>query len=117
MDNVVFLGCFAIGIILGGLLFSKLINLVLKRYYNATMAFLIGLMAGSLYALWPFKKSIIMAQQYIKKDGVICIAQDVRIYTNINEIPQIGTEFYISLVSFIIGCLIMFFFMGKELGK
>ena len=117
LDNVVFLGCFAIGIILGGLLFAKLVNAVLKRYYNATMAFLIGLMAGSLYALWPFKKSIIMAQQYIKKDGVICIAQDVRIYTNINEIPQIGTEFYVSLVSFITGCLIMFFFMGKEFRK
>ncbi len=117
MDNVVFLGCFAMGIILGGLLFSKLINMVLKRYYNATMAFLIGLMAGSLYALWPFKKSIIMAQQYFKHDGVIAIAQNVRIYTNINEIPQIGTQLYVSLVSFIIGCIIMFFFIGKELQK
>ncbi|MCK5696422.1 MAG: DUF368 domain-containing protein, partial [Desulfobacula sp.] len=117
VDNVVFLGCFAIGIILGGLLFSKLINLVLKRYYNATMAFLIGLMAGSLYALWPFKKSIIMAQQYFKLDGVIGIAQNVRIYTNINEIPQIGTQLYISLVSFIIGCIIMAFFIGKEFQK
>ena len=116
-ENLAFLGCFAIGAVLGGLLFAKLINAVLKRYYNITMAFLTGLMAGSLYALWPFKKSIIMAQQYIKKDGVISIAQNVRVYTNMNEFPQIGNEFYISVMSFILGCIIMFFFIGKELRK
>ena len=115
LDNMIFLGCFTIGIILGGLLFARLINAVLKKYYNATMAFLIGLMAGSLYALWPFKKSIVMVQQYIKKDGVISIAQNVRVYTNMNECPQIGTQLYISVVFFIIGCIIMFFFIKKEL--
>jgi len=117
VDNMIFLGCFLIGIILGGLLFSRLVNIVLKRYYNATMAFLIGLMSGSLYALWPFKKSIIMAQQYFKQDGVICIAQNVRIYTNINELPQIGTQLYVSLAAFLVGCIIMSFFTGKELQK
>ncbi|MBC8440517.1 MAG: DUF368 domain-containing protein [Deltaproteobacteria bacterium] len=116
-DNLAFLGCFFIGIIVGGLLFTKLITAVLKRYYNATMAFLMGLMVGSLYALWPFKKSIIMAQQYIKKDGVICIAQNMRIYTNINEIPQIESQLLFSLGSFIIGCIIMSFFIGKEFRK
>jgi len=115
LDNMAFLGCFTIGIILGGLLFAKLINAVLKKYYDGTMAFLIGLMAGSLYALWPFKKSIIMVQQYIKKDGVISIAENVRVYTNINELPHIGTQFYFCAASFIIGCIIMFFFIGKEL--
>ncbi|MBU1341107.1 MAG: DUF368 domain-containing protein [Proteobacteria bacterium] len=115
LDNAAFLGCFSIGIILGGLFFAKLINIVLKRYYNATMAFLAGLMAGSLYTLWPFKKSIVMVQQYIKKDGVIRIAENVRVYTNINEFPQLGTQVYISLASFIIGCLIMFFFVKKEI--
>ncbi|RLC24191.1 MAG: DUF368 domain-containing protein [Deltaproteobacteria bacterium] len=117
LDNMAFLGCFSIGIVFGGLVFARLINIVLKRYYNTTMAFLIGLMAGSLYALWPFKKSIIMAEQYIKKDGVISIVQNMRIYTNINELPQIGPQLYISLISFIIGCIIMFFFLGKEIQK
>ncbi len=117
LDNMAFLGCFAVGIIFGGLFFAKLINIVLKRYYNTTMAFLTGLMAGSLYALWPFKKSIIMAEQYIKKDGVISIVQNMRIYTNMNELPKIEPQLYISLVSFIAGCIIMFFFIGKEVQK
>lgn len=114
LDNVVFLGCFAMGIILGGLLFVRLVTAVLKRYYNAAMAFLIGLMAGSLSALWPFKKSIVMAQHYIKENGVIRMIQDVRVYTNMNELPCIGTEFYLSIASFIIGCSMMFLFIKKE---
>jgi len=78
------------------------------------MAFLTGLMAGSLYALWPFKKSIIMAQQYIKKDGVVSIVDNVRIYTNINELPVMGEQLYISGLFFISGCIIMLFFIKKE---
>lgn len=113
-ENLAFLGCFGMGVIVGGLLFARLINWVLKRYYNATMAFLMGLMAGSLYALWPFKKSIVMAAQYIKQDGVISIVQNMRVYTNINEIPQMDGQLLFSLVSFVMGCIIMTFFIGKE---
>jgi len=117
LDNLAFLGCFGIGVVAGGFLFAKFLDAVLRRYYNATMAFLMGLMVGSLHALWPFKKSIIMAQQYIKKDGVICIAQNMKIYTNINEIPHIESQLLFPLVSFIIGCIIMSFFVGKEFGR
>jgi len=114
LDNMVFLGCFAIGIVFGGLIFARFVNFVLKRFYNVTMAFLTGLMAGSLYALWPFKKSIIMAQQYIKKDGVVSIVDNARIYTNINELPVMGAQLYISGFFFITGCIIMLFFIKKE---
>ena len=116
-DNLVFLGCFGIGVIAGGLLFAKFLDAVLRRYYNAAISFLMGLMVGSLYALWPFKKSIIMAEQYIKQDGVISIVQNMRIYTNINEIPQMGNQLLFPLVSFILGCIIMSFFIGKEFRK
>ena len=115
LDNMVFLGCFAIGIIFGGLIFARVVNFVLKRFYNATMSFLAGLMAGSLYALWPFKKSIVMAQQYIKLDGVVGIVNNAMIYTNINELPVIGEQLYISGLFFISGCIIMLFFIKKEI--
>jgi len=115
LDYMAFLGCFAIGIIFGGLIFAKLVNYVLKRFYDQTMAFLAGLMAGSLYALWPFKKSIIMAQQYIKQDGVINIVENVKVYTNINELPTFGTQLYIAGIFFITGCIVMFFFIGNEI--
>jgi len=100
--------------IIGGLLFAKFINAVLTRFYNATMAFLIGLMVGSLYALWPFKKSILMASQYIKKDGLIQIVQDAKIYTNVNVMPQLSVELLYCFTAFIIGCVIMYLFAQKE---
>jgi putative membrane protein len=114
LDNFVFLGCFSIGIIFGGLLFARLVSAVLRRYYNATMAFLIGLMVGSLYALWPFKKSVIMAEQYIKTEGVIHMVRNVSITTNLNQLPGMGTTLYLSILSFVVGCIIMYFFVEKE---
>ncbi len=116
-DDILFLACFSMGIVFGGLFFARLISLVLKRHYDETMAFLIGLMTGSLYALWPFKKSIIMAEQYIKEDGVIKVYENVRIYTNVNELPAFGPDFFIAVPAFVAGCLIMFFFVRQELGN
>jgi len=115
LDYAAFLGCFLVGIVFGGLLFVRLFSVVLKRYYNAAMAFLMGLMMGSLYALWPFKKTIVMAQQYIKKEGVITIAHNIKVYTNLNVAPQIGPEFFVALGSFFIGAIIMLFFVNKEM--
>jgi putative membrane protein len=115
LDYMAFLGCFTIGIVFGGLIFAKLVNYVLKQFYDPAMAFLAGLMTGSLYALWPFKKSIIMAQQYIKQDGVVNIVENVKVYTNINELPIFGTQLYIAGIFFITGCIVMFFFIGNEI--
>jgi putative membrane protein len=117
LDNIVFLLCFGMGLVFGGLLFAKLVSAVLKRYYDATMALLIGLMTGSLYALWPFKKSVVMAEQYVKEDGMIHIVENVRVYTNINIFPPIGMPFYLAMVSAIAGGLIMYFFVRKEVDK
>jgi len=35
-------------------LFSKILDILLRRYHDATMAALIGLIAGALRALWPY---------------------------------------------------------------
>ena len=50
---VVFAASCAIGLVL----FARLINLLLSRYRSSTMAFLAGLMAGSLWNLWPFRET------------------------------------------------------------
>lgn len=115
LDNMLFLSCFGIGIVFGGLLFARLVSMVLNRYYDATMAFLTGLMTGSLYALWPFKKKIVLAEQYVKEDGMIQLLENVPIYTNINIAPSMGPELYFSCISFILGCIVMRFFVVKEI--
>ncbi len=46
---------FGVGAVLGILGFSRLLKRLLARYYSATMAFLVGLMLGSLRKVWPFR--------------------------------------------------------------
>jgi putative membrane protein len=51
----VLLGIFALGCGVGLLLFTRLLKFLLERYHDLTMAFLLGLVIGSLWAIWPFK--------------------------------------------------------------
>lgn len=52
--DLLFIAVFALGAGIGLGLFAKFLNWLLARYHDATMAALIGLMAGSLRALWPW---------------------------------------------------------------
>ena len=49
------LSIFTAGCLLGLALFARVIHFLLNRYHSPTMAFLGGLMAGSLWELWPFR--------------------------------------------------------------
>lgn len=48
---------FAAGAILGLALFVRLLSWLLKHYYFAVIAFLIGVMAGSLRRIWPWQNA------------------------------------------------------------
>ncbi len=113
-DTFLFLGAFGLGIVVGGLLFAKLVNYVLNRYYDATMAFLTGLMAGSLYALWPFKKVMVLAEQYVKQAGGIALLENVPVYTNINVLPETPVQAGMAVIFFFIGAVIMAGFVRVE---
>jgi len=53
--DMVILSLVAGGCVLGLLLFTRLLKWVLARFHDVTIAFLTGLMAGSLVGLWPFR--------------------------------------------------------------
>jgi putative membrane protein len=55
LDNVTTVAIFCIGCLVGVLVFSRLLKWLLARHGNSTMAFLVGLMLGSLYRIWPFQ--------------------------------------------------------------
>ncbi len=114
LDTVVFLGSFTLGIVFGGLLFARLVNYVLTRYYDATMAFLLGLMAGSLWALWPFKQVIVVKQQYVKLDGAVTIVENVPVYTNVNILPSVDAQLLWAVGLFFAGCGIMYWFCRTQ---
>ncbi len=52
--DLVYVAVFGAGAALGLGSFSGILNWLLEHYHDATMAVLIGLMAGSLRALWPW---------------------------------------------------------------
>jgi putative membrane protein len=46
---------FSAGCLIGVIIFSRLINFLLKKWHDLTMGFLVGLVVGSLWMIWPFK--------------------------------------------------------------
>ncbi|WP_321494419.1 DUF368 domain-containing protein [uncultured Desulfobacter sp.] len=114
LETFIFLGIFGLGVVVGGLLFARLVSFVLARYYNPTMAFLGGLMAGSLYALWPFKETVLMAQQYVKQAGEVVCLENVVVQTNINILPTGDDPLMAAFIFFVLGGIIMMLFVRKE---
>lgn len=53
--SFVFLGVMAGGFVFGVITVSRAMSWLLKHQRSATLAFLIGLIFGSFYVLWPFK--------------------------------------------------------------
>jgi len=63
--DVLTVGSFGLGCIVGLKLFAKLLRFLLARYHSPTMAFLAGLMIGSLWNLWPFKERVLVGDKYV----------------------------------------------------
>ncbi|THB78819.1 MAG: DUF368 domain-containing protein [Desulfobacteraceae bacterium] len=111
LDSVFFLTAFAFGMILGLLLFSRFVTYVFKRYHDATVSFLLGLMAGSLYALWPFKKAFTITHQYVRLNGSIAVIENAQVFSNINILPESFSQAITALLFCAAGSLIMFMFI------
>jgi len=46
---------FIFGITVGLIFFSRLISYVMKKFYEQTILFMVGLLVASLYVIWPFQ--------------------------------------------------------------
>ena len=91
----IWLAVFALGCIAGLLLFARFLNFLLKKYRVATLAFLIGLILGSFYVLWPFKDYDAATQTSMKNEFVESIVeekQDIRVATSPNILPNSFSE-------------------------
>ncbi|WP_096084635.1 DUF368 domain-containing protein [Agaribacterium haliotis] len=54
--DIVALAVFALGCICGLLLFSRFLSWLLLRWYQGTLAVMLGFLLGSLYVTWPWKQ-------------------------------------------------------------
>ena len=55
MDAIIFISTLGLGCVLGLVVFSRLMAFMLERCRSQTLAFLIGLILGSFWVLWPVK--------------------------------------------------------------
>jgi putative membrane protein len=102
--DVLRLAVFALGCLVGIVAFVRLLNFLLKRYHSVTMAFLIGLILGSLWVLWPFKE----------------VAEGAKIITGTNVLPAaFDSQVIWSLLALVVGlvCSAGMFYMGKAIKK
>ncbi|MCP3955057.1 MAG: DUF368 domain-containing protein [Desulfobacterales bacterium] len=58
VDNFITILIFCAGCLVGLTGFARVLNALLDRYYNYTIAGLTGLMAGSLPRIWPWKEVV-----------------------------------------------------------
>ncbi len=64
MRLLLIMGCFAIGSVVGLILFSNLLAYVLKKYHDHTIGGILGFIAGALGSVWPFKEKIFYRTEY-----------------------------------------------------
>lgn len=67
--DVVLLGIFASGCVVGLLSFSRLLKWLLDRFRNVTIALLTGFLLGSLNKIWPWKTNVGTNPLVIHSDG------------------------------------------------
>ncbi len=99
-DSLIWIGALIVGLVAGIILFSRFLNYLLSRFHNATMMFLIGLLIGSLWILWPFK-NIDSGASVKNRHGEV--KHEVKIATAPNRLPQTADEALPASIAFAIG--------------
>ena len=111
---------FLIGSILGLIIVSYFISLLLKKYYNQVLSLLAGFVIGSLALIWPWKYSIDYTHGLLlqNKFGALIDAngQLINFKPYIIKyqyfLPEIDTQFWISILLIITGIIIV---VGTEI--
>lgn len=105
--NLAVIMTFSAGAAIGILSFSHLLNWLLGRFYNITIAALTGIMIGSLNKVWPWKKVI---ETYTNSHGEIkpLIEQNI-LPTVYFEITQKDPYLFSALILCVIGFALVYF--------
>ena len=69
--NMLVLLIYAVGAVAGIKLFAKGMEFLFKKFHNTVMAFLTGLVIGSLYITWPFKASALVGSETVYLSNTI----------------------------------------------
>ena len=93
---------FAAGCGIGLLTFTRLLTYVFEHFYDLTISFLIGLMIGSLYGLWPFRNYEIVGGERIDLAHIA---------------PELTVNLLITGAAFLVGVFLILLFSRFEKRK
>ena len=99
LGSLLIISVTTVGCLFGLLAFTRLLNYLLERYRNLTIAFLIGLMVGSLYGLWPFREFTLIDGERIDTAHIL---------------PHFDMNLLITLAAFLVGCGVIYLFTRLE---
>ena len=105
--NILVVAFFAAGCALGLLMFTRVLRGLLKKFHDATVSFLTGLMVGSLVGLWPFREFKVFGDDIIgfeRVDGAWLL-------------PSVDENTFVTLASFLAGSGLVFFFLKYDRSK
>ncbi|MBN2491675.1 MAG: DUF368 domain-containing protein [Planctomycetes bacterium] len=83
-ESIAFLATLGLGVVLGLVGFSHVMSFLLRRFRSATLAFLIGLILGSFWVLWPLKDFDAGARVPNRRGE---IQRDIAVATARNRLP------------------------------
>lgn len=98
--DVTIISAIGIGVILGLLLFSRLLKWLFKKYKNQMLVLLTGLMLGSLNKVWPWKTTI---STYLNSHGETkpLLEQSISPFS-FNGDPQLIMSIVLAIIGFLL---------------
>ncbi|MCA9672112.1 MAG: DUF368 domain-containing protein [Myxococcales bacterium] len=114
--NYPLLGVFMLGCLVGLLLFTRLLNYLLEKHHDVTIGFLLGLVVGSLWAIWPFKEFKIVGAPagLALPSGMDAAKLSLRVDLG-NTLPAgFSTNEILTLATVVAGCVIVGIFVWLE---
>ncbi len=103
--QLLMLGIFSLGCGVGILFFTRLLNFLLEHYHDITISFLLGLVIGSLYAIWPFKSFGMAGGRRVDMDNIFP--------------ASFGANELLTLGAVVVGCgvVVVFLMIEKRQGR
>ncbi|MAW07488.1 MAG: DUF368 domain-containing protein [Halobacteriovoraceae bacterium] len=82
-NNLMIMLIFSVGALCGLLLFSRILKYFLNNFHEPTMAFLVGVLIGSLKKVWPWKETL----------ETVVVRGKVKVLREANIMPGLNDEF------------------------
>ena len=112
-EDLMLLAVFGFGMVFGAVFFVRLLTFLFAKFKDQTLFFLVGLMIGSLYALWPFK-AVKYADIYAKVEGKVAFLQNQALVTNKLAMPTDARQLLPVVLACVVGVLVMIWFIKYE---